>query len=282
MYPVSTGAEIREAVAKALTRPPSSYERRMESLRLDGLIPTAAPGGGKGSVDFQSHHITYVWESLAAPRPGEAAKFVRQLDALPLRGSNPPGHKPPGQHLGSALVEYLERLAKPFSRGEFLEPPSLAMVKSWQLSICLDPLSAQISMDDSEGIITYYFATGSKPRAPMSHTVMFSGDLWLTFSTLLADTYINENAVRMFQLLDATKPAKAGQDQDAAPSFSDPSRANAAPESNNAGNPRQGVPASMSDQPTPMGPAASPPRKVSAKTKIFKDAPLAGLVTADE
>jgi len=281
---MSTGAEIREATAEKLNRPPSSYERLMESLRLDNLVPTAAPGGGKGSVDFESDHIVNFWLSLAAPRPSEAAKLVRQLDALPFRGSNPPDHKPMGWHLGSALGGYLDELALPFSRGEFLQPSSLARVKSWQLSICLDPMSAQIVMenDDNEDV-TYYFVAEDKPRAPLSHIIMFSGDLRLTFSTLLANTYIQQNAVRVVQFLDATRPAKPGQEQDTTtPSFSDPSRANAAPESNNAGHPRQGVPASIGNQPTPMGPEVSPPRKISAKTKIFKDAPSAGLVTADE
>ncbi len=234
----------------------------MENLRTDNLVPTANPGGGKGGVNFGSDPCSKFMLSLAAPRPGEAAKLVRQLAALPFRGSSPRKHEPPGYDLGSALVGYLEKLAVPFSRGEFLDPASLVIVKSWQLSICLDPLSAQITINDDEGDITYYFVEENKPREPLSHVVMFSGDLWLTFSTLLADTYVNENAIRMFQFLDATKPAKPGQEQE------------------NAGT-LPGAPASLNNQPMPMGPAASLPRKVSAKTKIFKDAPLAGLVTAE-
>ncbi len=252
----------------------------MEALRKDGLVPTGLRGGGEGAALFESDHLSYFWFSLAAPRPNEAASLVRRLDRLPFRGSMPKGVTPAGYHLGSALGEHLDRLAIPFSRKEFLEPASLEMVKSWELSICLDPLSAQITMNDGKGDVSYFFVDENKPRGPLCQIVMFSGELWLKFSSLLADTYTHHNAVRMVQFLDATKPAKAGQDQDtAAPSFSDPSRANAAPESNNAGHPRQGVPASIGNQPTPMGPEASPPRKVSAKTKIFKDAPMAGLVT---
>ncbi len=260
---MATGAEIREAVAKALGKPVSSEERRMENLRLDGLVPTAAQGGGKGSVDFEKDHIGKVWLSLSAPRPGEAAKLVRQLDALPFRGSNPQGHNAPGWHLGSALGGYLDRLALPFSRGESLDPVSLKTVKSLQFSICLEPLSAQISMNDGDGNITYYFVEENKPRAPMSHIVMFSGEMWTLFSTLLANTYIQQNAVRAIQFLDASKPAKLDQEQENAGSL-------------------PGEPASLKNQSLPREPEVHTPRKVSAKTKFFKDAPSAGLVTADE
>lgn len=211
---MSTGAEVREAVAQVLKVPPSSLERRMDALRKDGLVPTASQGGGVGSVHFQSDHNVHVWLSLAPLRPGEAAKLVRELDALPFRGSDPQGHKPAGYHLGSALGGSLEELALPFSKGEFLEPQRLEMVKSWTLSICLEPLSAQMTMNNGEEDITYYFVAEDKARGPLSHIIVFSGDLWLTFSTLLADTYIQRNALRAFQFLDATRPAKAGQEQE--------------------------------------------------------------------
>ncbi len=184
----------------------------MDALRKDGLVPTAIQGGGVGSVHFDSDHLAHALLMLAPLRPGEAAKLVQELDALPFRNSDPAGHKPPGHHLGSALAGYLEKLALPFSRGEFLEPQSLEIVKSWQLVICLDQLSAQIMMNDGEGDITYKFGPEYKEREPLSHLIMFSGDLWLTFSTLLADTYIQRNAVRAFQFLGATRPAKAGQE----------------------------------------------------------------------
>jgi hypothetical protein len=211
---MSTGAEIREAVAKVLGVPASSEVRRMETLRLDNLVPTAAQGGGKGAVEFENVAHVHYWLSLPSPKPGEAAKLVRQLDALPFRGSSPHGNKAPGWHLGSALGATLEKLAVPLSRGETLDPASWKIVQSWQMSVCLEPLSAQISMNDGDGIITYYFAQEYKPRAPMSHIIMFTGQMLMIFGNLLANTYIRQNAARAIQFLDATKPAKLGQERE--------------------------------------------------------------------
>ncbi|MGI4941317.1 MAG: hypothetical protein ACRYHQ_12295 [Janthinobacterium lividum] len=258
-----------------MNKPPSSYERLMESLRLDGLVPTAAQGGGKGSVEFESDHIAAWWLGLPSPRPSLAAKLVRQLDALPFRGSKPQGYKASGQHLGSALGGYLEQLAGPFSRGEQLNPELLKAVESWQLSICLEPLAAQISMNVGDSHVTYYFTEENTLRAPMFHVVMFSGEMWSLFSTLLANTYIRQNAVRAIQFLDATKPAKLGQGQENAGSLPQE------PASSTSQFPPQ-EPAPLNNQSLPGDPEGSPPRKLSSKSQGIKDAPLAGLVTIDE
>ena len=243
--------------------PPSSLERRIEALRIGGLVPTAIQGGGVGSVHFDSHHDVHTWLSLASLRPGEAAKLVRDLDALPFRGSDPEGHNPPGHRLGSALGGYLEELALFFSRGEFLKPDRLEMVKSWEMSICLEQLSAQVIVNNGKEDITYFFAADERARGPLSHIIVFSGDLLLTFSTLLADTYIQRNAVRAFQFLGATQPAKAGQEQE------------------NAGHLRQEVPALSNDQTHANGPGGLNTPEDIRENKDFQGSSLAELVIAE-
>jgi len=281
---MSTAAQVIDRLVPPLGLLPSTMDRYLRADRSASFVPSGGRGGGKNSAHFEDYDLAKVLMSLAGLQPSDGPEAIRQLRGLPYRGSrNHPDVAPPLPTLEDQITYWINKVALPYTRGEHWLPESLEVLRSWQMQLCLNPRAAIIQVGVGPAPAVHIYAADATEGPAMRRLTLLTGDVLLACGELYADTVIQRNAVECVQFLDATKPAKAGRDQDTAtPSFSDPSRANAAPESNNAGHPRQGVPASKSDQPTPMGPAASPLRKVSAKTKFFKDAPSAGLVTADE
>lgn len=231
---MTTLPQAREGLSAMWGVPPSSTDRFFGTLLNDDLLPKGVQGGRSKSVHLQSDHFVHCTTGISALRPGDAARVARHVDALPYRGSVPKGRPAPGGHrFGSALGKAFETLAIPFSRGEALTPESEAMVNSWELTLCLDPLFAQIKMDDGDGTIACFFHTDDIGRVPiLKRLTILSGDYLLGVSKMLADTYIHENAKAAIQFLDKTKPTKA-----------------LAHKTNNAGNfSRKEVPALPNDQ----------------------------------
>lgn len=166
---------------------------------------------------MEAEEFVYPWFGIAAPRPSEGSRAVQQFDPLPYRGSVPKNLPAPGgHHLGSTLVNHLQTIAGPFSKGQLLTPESEAMVSSWELTLCFDPLFAQIKMNDGSGPVAYFFhADAIRPR-PIRHLTILSGEVLLVTGKLLADTYIHQNAIAAVKFLDDTKPGKANQKKEKA------------------------------------------------------------------
>ncbi len=262
LFRMATGTLVNERLPSVLGILPSTLERLLRALQVAGLLPKGQPGGGrKGAAHLKDLHLSYVMLGCAGLQPSEAPDAVRSLRSVPWRWTNNAS-----QDVGAALptledmlAYWIDRVAQPYRQGGQWFPGALVVLRSWQIQLCLAPLHAIITVQTTAGETTHVYAADPTLAPGLRRLTILSGDVLLAAGELLADT---EKHLAL-----------------TTPSFLDQVRANASLESNNAGHPRQGVPASMNDQPTPMGPAASPPRKVSAKTKIFKDAPMAGLVT---
>lgn len=265
LFCMATGTLAMERLPPVLGILPSTLERMLRALQVAELLPKGRPGGGKGgAAHLKLLDLAYVMLGCAGLQPSEAPAAVMKLRALPHCQSFNPSDEAmqPLPTLEDQLAHSIDGAGAARRNNATWFPDAVAALRSWELHLSLDPLFAVIQVNTSAGETSHLYALGSTPRPGLSRQTIITGDVLMVMGELHVDT--------KRQLALTT------------PSFLDPSRANAAPGSNNAGNPRQGAPASMSDQPTPMGPAASPPRKISAKTKIFKDAPSAGLVTADE
>ncbi len=261
---MATGTLAIERLPPALGVLRSTMERELRALLVAKFLPAGRPGGGKGSAHLNALHLAYVLIGFAGLRPSEAPDAVRLIRTLPHSHS-----ENEVQGVAGVLPTFEDQLAYWITtagnarrNGGAWLPDALAVFLSWEMHLCLDPAFAEIRVNTSVGTTRHVWARSSTVRPGLSRVAVVTGNVLLVAADLLVDTE-EQRALTT-------------------PSFLDPLRANAAPGSNDAGNPRQGVPASIGNQPTPMGPAASPLRKVSAKTKIFKDAPLAGLVTADE
>lgn len=262
---MSTAAQVIDRLAPLLGQLPSTVDRYLRADRSARFVPSGGRGGGKNSAHFEDHDIAKVLMSFAGLQPSDGPDAIRQLRGLPYRGSqNHPDVAPPLPTLEDQIADWIRKVARPYTLGEHWLPDSLEILRSWQIQLCLNPRSAIIQFGVGDAPAVHIYAADATEGPAMRRLTLLTGDVLLACAELYADTVIQRNAVACVQFLDATKPAKVSQERE------------------NAGNPRQGVPASIGNQPTPMGPAASPLRKVSAKTKIFKDAPSAGLVTADE
>lgn len=215
---MATGTQFNEGFAAALGQTPVSRERIAVEIRRAGLAPTAKPGGGRWAVHYEADHCVHNLLSVASLRPSDAPGDIRLLDALAYGGSIPKNSPAPGgQHLGLALVAQLNRLAIPLSKGEPLNSATMAWVKSWELTLCLDPAFAQIKMNNGKGPVAHFFHADDIGRpAPMRRLTILSGDVLLAVARLLADTLIHQNALAAVQFLDATKPALSETDQEKA------------------------------------------------------------------
>lgn len=261
---MATGTLVIERLPSVLGILPSTLERLLRALQVALLLPIGRPGGGKkGAAHLNELDFAYVLLGFAGSQPSEAPDAVRRLRTLPWRGTqNPPSNVGEAlRTLEDQLAYWIEKAGAARRNDAEWDPDARDTLLSWTMQMCLNPLHAIITVQTKAGLTTHLYAADPTPPPGIRRLTILSGQVLISVGELLADTQ---------KLTKST------------PSFLDQVRANASPESNDAGHPRQGVPASIGNQPTPMGPAASPPRKVSAKTKIFKDAPSAGLVTVDE
>lgn len=217
---MSVGAQVGDDLSSATRDLPATWERRLRELRLDGLAPTAGRGGGKRSAHYESDDLSHALFAAADPLPSGGPAAARMLDALPYIGPDPEtlpeGMKPSGRHLGTMVASMLEDLGRRLSEGQELSPASLAYVRTWELVLCLNPPSAQIMVGEEENQITYYFAADPTPEpAPgLRRLTILSGDVWLAAGILLADTYIQHNAIKAVQFLARTKPAMGSQENE--------------------------------------------------------------------
>lgn len=265
LFRMATGTLAAERLPAEFGLLPSTVERMLRAEQVAGLLPIGRPGGGrKGAAHLDALHLAYVMLGCAGSQPSEAPDAVMKLRALPLYSS----HNLP-KDVGAPLPTLEDQLAHLiYGAGAARRadakwfPDALAILQSWELEMSLDPLFAVIRAQTSAGESRCVYSVDPTPRPGLHRKTTLSGNVLMAMGELLVDTER--------QLASDT------------PSFLDQSRANVNPGNKNAGHPRQEVPASLSAQPTPMGPESRTPRKISAKTKIFKDAPLAGLVTADE
>lgn len=263
---MATGTLVIERLPSVLGILPSTLDRLLRALQVAGLLPIGRPGGGKkGAAHLNELAFSYVMLGLHGYLPSEGPEMARKLAALP-NASIPPiteeqkvtlaeAPQPCGT-LGESLAVWIR-----FAADE-LDKPAPYDFCSWMLTLRLNPLSAGIEFGVGRKRTGYLFDNDPylRPPQPLDRLTQLSGDSLLAVARLLSDTDKH--------LASTTT------------SFLDPVRANASPESNNAG-PLPQEPASIGDQPAPTGPDVSTLRNVSAKTKIFKDAPLAGLVTTE-
>ena len=263
---MATGTLATERLPPVLGILPSTLERMLRALQVAELLPKGRPGGGRkgGAAHLDKLHLAYVMLGCAGLQPSEAPDAVMRLRGLPLfKSFNAPNDVgAPLPTLEDQLADSIHGAGAARRAGGNWFPDAAATLQSWELQMSLDPLFAVIQVQTSAGETCQVYSVDPTPRSGLRRQTVLSGHVLMAMGELLADTE-KQRAL-------------------ATPSFLDLSRANATLGSNNAGNPRQGAPASIGNQPTPMGPEVSPPRNVSAKTKIFKDAPSAGLVTADE
>lgn len=245
---------------------PSTLERMLRAMVVANLLRKGRPGGGKkgGAAHFELLELAYIMFGFAGLQPSDAPRAVMMLRGLPYYGSIDPSDEamPPLPTLEDQIAHSIYGAGGARRNNATWFPDAVAALRSWELQMSLDPVFAVIQVDTTAGQSRHIYSVDPNPRPGLRRQTILSGDVLMAMGELYADT---EKQLAVIQ-----------------PTFLNPSSAKTTPESNDAGNLRQEVPASMSDQPTPMGPAASTPRKVSAKTKIFKDAPSAGLVTADE
>ena len=264
LFRMATGTLVTERLPSVLGILPSTLERMLRALQVAELLPKGRPGGGRGgAAHLGMLDLAYVMLGCAGLQPSEAPDAVMQLRGLPLfKSFNAPDDVgAPLPTLEDQLAHSIDGAAAARRAGCQWFPDAVAVLQSWELQMSLDPLFAVIQVQTSAGETCQVYSVDPTPRPGLRRQTVLSGHVLMAMGELLADTEQ--------QLASAT------------PSFLDPLRANAAPGSNNAGHPRQGMPAYIGNQPTPMGPAAPSLRKVSAKREIFKDAPLAGLVTAE-
>jgi len=264
LFRMATGTLVNERLPSVLGILPSTLERMLRALQVAGLLPKGRPGGGrKGAAHLDSLHLGYVMMGCAGWQPSEAPDAVRQLRALPhYRSFNAPAD------VGGPLPTFEDQLAHTIWGASAARradtvwfPDAEATLRSWELQMSLDPLFAVIQVETSAGESRQIYSVDPSPRPGLRRQTIVSGDVLMAMGELLADT---EKQLAL-----------------TATTFLDPVRANVPSGSNSAGHPRQGMPASIGDQPAPTGPEPHTRRNVSAKTKIFKDAPVAGLVIVE-
>ena len=264
---VATATRTNELLPPILGMLFSTVERLLRALREAGLLPFGKPGGGKGSAHYDAYHLAYILLGLAGLAPSDAPEAVLALRSLPFFGppSMPEGVKPPLPTLEDQLADWIKGAgaARRHDATWFLEDK--AVLQSWTMQLCLNPLHALITIQPKEGEDEIQILYAADPEASVPgvrRLTVISGDVLLAVGELLADTEK--------QLATST------------PSFLDQARANASLESKSAGHPCQRVPTLSGDQPraNETGSVLRDLPKVSAKSENFKDAALAGLVTA--
>lgn len=235
----------------------STVERLLRALREAGLLPVGKPGGGKGSAHYDAYNFAYILLGLAGLMTSDAPEAVLALRSLPLRGQQPKPVKAKSAlpTLEDQLAAWIKNAGAARRHGAAWDPEAEAVLRSWTMELCLNPLHAIITAQTGEGETVIVYAAEPTDSVPgVRRLTVISGDVLLAVGELLADT---EKQL-------------------------DQARANASPESKNAGHPCQKVPALLGDQPRANGTGSVviDLPKVSAKRANFKDIAFAGLVTA--
>ena len=243
----------------------STVERLLRALREAGLLPVGKPGGGRGSAHYDAYHFAYILLGLAGLMTSDAPEAVLALRSLPFRGQQPEpvGAKSALPTLEDQLADWIKNAGAAPRHGAAWTPEAKAVLRSWTMELSLNPLHAIITAQTGEGETVIVYAAEPTDSVPgVRRLTIISGDVLLAVGELLVDTEK--------QLATST------------PSFLDQARANASPESKSAGHPCQRVPTLSGDQPRANGTGSvlTDLPKVSAKPANFKDAALAGLVTA--
>lgn len=234
---MATGKQVIARLAPLLGLRPTTLERQLRAQRLARQLPTGLPGGGGGSAHFNAQHLTTVLLGLAGHDPSDAPAAAVELRPMPFRGTRRPTVAEPLPTFEDQIADWISKIAEAHRLARAEYAAVAADFQSWQLSLCLKPRRGiiEVGYGDNHNVITY--ATDPEPPfATRTRCTVLHGELMLVLGELLADTIEQTNATAV-QFLASTQPAKAGAEQ----------------EQENAGNLRQEAPASFRDQPRANG-----------------------------
>ncbi len=202
----------------------SNLERLIRALRVARLLPLGKPGGGKGAAHYGAIHLAYILVGHAGQLPSDAPEAVRALRSLRwMRHPLPEGVLEPLPTLEDMLADWIVRAGRARREGGAWLPESEAVLRSWTMQLCLNPIQAIITVrrEDGKKHAIVYTNDPMAPHPGVRRLTVISGDVLLAVGELLADT---EKQL-------ATTP-----------SLLDQAHAKASPESKSAGHPRQGTP----------------------------------------
>jgi len=220
---MATLNNVKERLAATLGISVSVIERELRALREAGWTPAGRPGGGVGAAHYGDLALVYVILGLAAGRHSDAPEAVQKLRQLPCRGvQNAPSiaealptinDEIAEPMLAEQLVSWITALATQYQKRMRWTVDIVEKARTWEIQLCVNPAHAIIKYGPENRTI-YLYAADEQLKPVLRRFAVFTGEILLAAADLLVDTQSHETTLNAVMFLDATKPAKADQEQE--------------------------------------------------------------------